>query len=107
MKTKVKYLGKTINNTSIKPDISTVFKIENDLNAQNGKEIMKLLGVLNWFRDHILNLSTKIASITSKLSKNNSFAWDKQDEDTVRNAINTIKEQIVLHHPDINKEFVL
>ncbi|KAF9761135.1 Transposon Tf2-9 polyprotein [Nosema granulosis] len=107
MKSEVKYLGKIINSTGIKPDISTIFKIENDLNPRNRKQLMKLIGVLNWFMDHIPNLSTRIATITSKLSINIPFSWDKKDEKIVQNIIITIKDQIILHHPDITKEFVL
>ncbi|KAF9762014.1 Retrovirus-related Pol polyprotein from transposon [Nosema granulosis] len=47
MKTEVKYLGKIINSEGIKPDISTIFKIENDLNQKNRKQLMKLFVVLN------------------------------------------------------------
>ncbi|KAF9761644.1 Transposon Tf2-9 polyprotein [Nosema granulosis] len=107
MKQEVKYLGKIINSEGIKPDISTIFKIENDLVPKNRKQLMKILGVLNWFRDHIPALSTRIATLTSKLNADSPFTWSHCDTDIVKDVINTIKEQITLHHPDINEEFIL
>ncbi|MGL4848965.1 MAG: RNase H-like domain-containing protein, partial [Clostridium sp.] len=73
----------------------------------NRKQLMKLLGVINWFRDHIPNLSVSLSCISNKLSGKRKFVWSNRDTQIVSRIVKTVKQQITLHHPDITKEFIL
>ncbi|KAF9756168.1 Transposon Tf2-6 polyprotein, partial [Nosema granulosis] len=103
----VRYLGKIIDKDGIRPDLSSLIKLEQIKVPHNRSGLMKLVGMINWYRDHIPNLSRLLSNITDKLSKSNPFKWDNEDTQAVDKIISIIKEQIKLHHPDISKPFVV
>ncbi|MGL4850979.1 MAG: pol polyprotein, partial [Clostridium sp.] len=103
----VKYLGKIINEKGIRPDLDSLIKLDNFKIPHDRKGLMKLLGLINWFRDHVPNLSQRLGSITSKLTKNGKFNWSAEDTKTIISIKKSIEEQTLLHHPDISKPFLL
>lgn len=68
---------------------------------------MRILGIINWFRDHILNLSRKLLRITENLKQDSTFSWSDQDTQQIERIIEDIKKNTLLHHPDISKPFTL
>ncbi|KAF9760652.1 Transposon Tf2-9 polyprotein [Nosema granulosis] len=108
LKNEVKYLGKIINKDGIRADLDSLCGIEKFQTPKNKTHLMKLLGKLNWFREHVPNLSNYLINITAKLKQTNSkFTWTREDENALDSVIKIIKSQIILHHPDLDKEFVL
>ncbi|ORD99557.1 POL3 [Hepatospora eriocheir] len=63
----VKYLGQIINGNGIRPDTSRISKLLNYLPANTPKKCQRVIGLLNWFRPYLPNLSQKISEITSKM----------------------------------------
>ncbi len=107
VKNEVTYLGKIINEDGIKPDVSTLVKLDNFFIPRTRKGLMQLLGFINWFRDHVPNLSQRLAHITNKLSYKDKFTWSEEDSQVISSITDIIRNQILLHHPDTSKPFVL
>lgn len=110
MKESVNYLGMIINKDGIRADVSRVDEYF-DLGPQNTKKkLQKLIGFINWFRDFIPNLSTKIIKLTDKLigaQNAKKIDWKEEDEIIKTDILKEIKEQILLEYPDFNQEFIL
>ncbi|KAF9760655.1 Transposon Tf2-9 polyprotein [Nosema granulosis] len=103
----VKYLGKIINEDGIKADTSALVKIDPLKIPRTKKQIMRILGIINWFRDHIPKLSQKITPITNKLQKNAKCTWSDYGTQCIKEIVKDIKTNIVLHHPDLENPFTI
>ena len=68
---------------------------------------MRIIGIVNWFRPYMQNLSSLLSGINMKLSKNYKFDWNQKDQETLELLQQKIKERILLNYPDFNKYFVL
>lgn len=105
-KNEVKYLGNIINNQGIRPDVSRTMKLKNFM-PKNKKDLQKILGLINWFRPFIKNLSTRLAGLYDKLQKENKFQWNQQDTTLINEIFSEINKQVMLNYPDFNKSFIL
>ncbi len=103
----VKYLVLIISKKGIKADISKIEKIQQLEVPKSKKQLQKLLGFINWFRDFLPNISTKIEPLTNKLKKRNNenFHWDKKDEKIRQDVFKLIINHSLLTHPDFSKDF--
>ncbi|KAG0438375.1 Transposon Ty3-G Gag-Pol polyprotein [Dictyocoela muelleri] len=57
----VNYLGNIISKEGIKPDISRVLSIETIKIPKTINQLQKLLGIINWFRPYVFDISRRIA----------------------------------------------
>ena len=103
----VTYLGQVISEAGIKPDLARINNLS--LNPPRGKrQIMKLVGLLNWFRPFLPNASLKLLRFTNKLQgKKETISWSKEDTESLVQVINEIKTQTPLRHPNYEDPFVL
>ncbi|KAI5153692.1 hypothetical protein ENBRE01_3227, partial [Enteropsectra breve] len=107
MQDEVTYLGCIVNAEGIKPDISKISNIQHMHPPSNVKQLLKILGFINWFRPFIQGLSSKIASLCEKTKKNIKFKWTAEDNTTLRKILNDIRGQPMLCHADVNLPFEL
>ncbi|KAF9761847.1 Transposon Ty3-G Gag-Pol polyprotein [Nosema granulosis] len=63
MNKEVKYLGKIIDERGIRPDTTVLLNLDKLAVPRNRKGLMQLLGIINWFRDHVPGLSQRIAPL--------------------------------------------
>lgn len=104
----VKYLGHIIDKNGIKSDTSKIDKLKAiQLPPKSIKELRAILGLLNWFRPYLYNLSAKISTLTDKLRGHEFRRWNNNDNEIVKSLIQCIQANIKLHHPDFTKEFQL
>ncbi|KAF9758300.1 Transposon Ty3-G Gag-Pol polyprotein, partial [Nosema granulosis] len=104
---KVTYLGNVVSEDGIQADISRVENCKLYMPPKNHKDVMKLVGLLNWFRPYIENLSQRMAPITAKLSNKTTFNWDNKEDAIVTRIIEEIKRRTLLNYPDPKKPFTL
>jgi hypothetical protein len=71
-KNEVVYFGHLISSDGIKADISRVSTFENYI-LKTAKQLQRTIGLINWFRLYIKNLSIKMASLIDKIKKNKKF----------------------------------
>eukprot|EP00477_Mikrocytos_mackini_P000180 GAHX01000190.1.p1 GENE.GAHX01000190.1~~GAHX01000190.1.p1 ORF type:complete len:526 (+),score=71.90 GAHX01000190.1:1842-3419(+) len=105
-KPSINYLAHIISKNGILPDISRVSSIEN-FTPKTKKQIRKVVGFLQWFRNFIPQLSKRIHSITEKTKADTTFSWTNKDSQTVKEIIDELKQKTLLQHPDLNSSFVL
>ncbi|KAG0435260.1 Retrovirus-related Pol polyprotein from transposon 17.6, partial [Dictyocoela muelleri] len=101
----VTYLGNIISEDGIKPDISRIDKLVNFKQPKSFKDVMKLVGFINWFRPYIKNISQKITPITHKLSQKNPFKWNYYDTKIIDSIYKDIKSQTLLSFPNYDDHF--
>jgi hypothetical protein len=80
----VRYLGHVIDKDRIKADIKKLYSIPERMSTPKTiKELRSVLGVINWFRPYIYNLSSRISSVTDKTKKNALKNWSEKDTERI------------------------
>ena len=110
-KTHVEYLGHTIDSEGITPVLRGLDALEKLKTPKTIRNVMQLVGILNWFRKYIPNLSKDIAAITDLLSgqnnKKDKIKWNKEHQSTLESIIEYLKSGPKLHYPNFSKPFDL
>jgi ribonuclease HI len=106
-KEEVIFLGHIISKEGIRPDTSRIKGLEEFPEPTSRKKLLQLLGLINWFRPFIKNLSQRIHSITEKTKQDVPFTWSKEDQLIITEILNTIKEATLLARPDYTIPFTL
>lgn len=103
---KVNYLRHSISEQGIKANLMQHDLLDKIVTTpKNVKQLQKTLGVINWFRPYIPNLSTKIAGVTEKVKKGKFAEWNEKDTTSLKNLIKEIKNNTELKHPDFSEKF--
>lgn len=103
---KVKYLGLIIDCKGIKPDNVELEKINKLVNVKNKKDVMRLVGFLNFYRSFIVNMSKKLLPITDKLSTSTKFYWGEKDSKIIKEIFKELANNKV-YFPNYKEEFHL
>lgn len=106
-KREINYLGHIINDAGIKPDTSKLDQFKLNESPKTRKQLLKILGVLNWFRPFIKNLSIKLKAITDKTSSKIPFTWSNDDSEKIKSVVEEIKQHTLISFPNYNEEFQL
>lgn len=96
MQTEVKYLGHIFNEEGIKPDTDRIRAVTNMPCPNNKKELQRFLGLVNYFRNFIPNLSQLTADLRKLLKKNSAFTWSDSYSQSIENIKNKITNSPVL-----------
>jgi hypothetical protein len=108
MQEAVIYLGNHISKEGLRADISKIVELKNKIGKpRNIKELRIIVGLLNWFRPYLSNLSCKIVTITNKLKNNELKNWKEEDTKCIYDILAEIEKKTLLHHPDFTKPFKL
>ncbi|KAG0435609.1 Transposon Ty3-G Gag-Pol polyprotein [Dictyocoela muelleri] len=71
------------------------------------KNLQRLLGKVNWYRQFIPNISKKLQNLYSKLSTKSNKIYIKDEEmNPIDEIYNHIKLKIFLYIPDLNKKIL-
>ncbi|KAG0438392.1 Retrovirus-related Pol polyprotein from transposon [Dictyocoela muelleri] len=102
-KSSVVFLGHIISQDGIRPETSKVdtFKYRE---PKTRKQLERLLGFINWFREYIPNAAEKLSEFYDILKiKNKTFKWTDENKSKMNEIFDEIKKQNLLHFPDLNK----
>ncbi|KAG0427530.1 Retrovirus-related Pol polyprotein from transposon 17.6, partial [Dictyocoela muelleri] len=102
IKAEITFLGQIISSDGIKPEISRIKGFEFK-EPKTKKHLMKIIGLVQWYRKYVPKLSHKLRYFFAKLKKDYKFQWNTSDTTNLNKIINEIKIQTLLSHPDINK----
>lgn len=103
----VSYLGYTFSEKGFQPDKQRVSKVLNWPSPTNKKEVLSVLGFLNYFRIFVKNFSLT-AAILYDLTRNDTvFSWTDIHESHLRELIAKVCSEPVLCYPDYTKEFII
>ncbi|KAG0439378.1 Transposon Tf2-9 polyprotein [Dictyocoela muelleri] len=99
------FLGHIINSEGVRPNTIALkdFKVPEKMTK---KKLEKILGLINWFRPYIHNLSGYTKQLYNKL-KNKKIEWSKGDTELITKIISKINSKPLLNYPDLNENFEL
>ena len=103
----VEYLGLMISRSGIKASPRHTEALSSMKSPTNHRQAMQVVGLINWFRPFVSNLSTKMARITELTKRDIEFGWTTEHEKDLRKVISEIQAEIRLSHPDFTKRFYL
>ncbi|KAG0440975.1 Retrovirus-related Pol polyprotein from transposon 17.6 [Dictyocoela muelleri] len=89
----VQFLGYILNSDGIRMETSKIEDFKHKT-PKTKKQLERLIGFLNWFRNCIPNLSLHLASFYEKLKiPGKSIKWEKMNEENLSKLMSIIKEQ--------------
>ena len=103
--TTVTYLGLEISANGIRPAQRNLETLKTLSNPKSKTGIRRIIGCINFFRSMIPNLSTRLASITSKTSSSAKFSWSADDEAIVQSIVSGLINTARNFQPDFSKPF--
>lgn len=103
----VSYLGMKFNSLGIKADENRVLAIKNLKAPSNKKELQSILGMINFLRPFIPNLSELIVPFKNLLKKDVIFSWNQIHEGQLNKIKTIICNLSLLSNFDINKPIVV
>ena len=103
----VKFLGHIINEHGLKPDLGSVEEFRKKTAPKTRKQLLSVIGYINWFRPYLINLSQRMKPITDKTKNNIKFRWTKEDQEIIDKLMDEIQNPISLSNPNLNDGFSL
>uniref|UniRef100_H3AL86 ribonuclease H n=1 Tax=Latimeria chalumnae TaxID=7897 RepID=H3AL86_LATCH len=107
MEAEVTYLGYHINAEGLQPVAEKACAIARAPEPTNVHELGSYLGLLNYYRRFIPNLSTRLAPLYKLLNKNVHFTWGPVQAQAFQLSKGLLQSYEVLIHYDPNKELIL
>ena len=90
-KSEIQYFGHLISQDGLRPDPSKVKAITQMASPTNVEELRQVLGLINYVRRFLLDLSTKLYPITDLLKRENDWVWSEAQE----RAFESVKAMLV------------
>lgn len=106
----VEVLGYRVNNKEIFPIFTDKTSKLLNRNIKTRKEVQRLVGLLNWYRKFIPNLSERICEITNLLKgrkDDKKITVTRQIKDEINKLSKIIANESKLDFPDFSKKFTL
>ena len=108
--TTVSYLGYSYSEDGYKPDPNRVSKVKNWPTPTTKRELLSVLGFLNYFRIFIKNYSltaAKLYDLTKNLNNDDKLDWTDEHENLLRELINKVCSEPILKYPNYDLEFII
>lgn len=97
-KEQVKFLGYVIGTTGISIDNERLKEIKNSRRPHNLKTLRGFLGVLNYYKRFIPDLSKKAQSLYGLLKKGVRWRWTEEHESAFNDLRNSFQESLMLNY---------
>ena len=106
MTAKTTFLGLKLSKNGVQSDSKRVNKLKEPI-PKTKNDIKKVLGVLQWFRPFVKNLSVETKFLTEMLKKTNRVHWNIEKQKKHNYLISEIKHELLLIYPDYSKIFII
>ncbi len=103
----VEYLGFVIRNGQLFPCEDKVEPMLALPTPQNRKELMSVLGTVQYYRRFIPNFANMAVPLFRLLKKNQVWNWSEREETAFKNIKESLAGRVRLTLPDFNKPFIL
>lgn len=103
----VTYLGHVLTSEGIKPSANLVKAIQDAPEPQNKEELRAYIGLLNYYRKFIPNLSSRLRELYTLLELNQTWKWSKACSDVFQSSKKWVLESNLLVHYDVSKPLIL
>ncbi|KAF9761224.1 Retrovirus-related Pol polyprotein from transposon [Nosema granulosis] len=108
LKDQVDILGSVVCHGKIVPDVSKLKERLHNVECKTKKDIQKIVGLLNWYREYIPGLSSRLTQITELLkTKDKKVHWTQEHMEIINKIRDELTSDICLNLPDYSKAFVL
>lgn len=101
------FLGYEISKNRIRPTNTRKEGIINYRSPKTKRELQRFLGLINYDRLFIKNITEKIKPLYKLLEKEIKFKWTEVEEETFQNIKKEWKNSLELYVPDMKGEFTL
>lgn len=101
----VKYLGMEISAKGIVPCQDNLDAIANTPIPESKTQLRRVLGMINYFRSMIPNLSQRLVPLTSLTKHNVNFHWTEDYTKILRSILHELKTKALNTFPDYSKPF--
>ncbi|KAK9702317.1 RNase H-like domain found in reverse transcriptase [Popillia japonica] len=102
-----KFLGYVVNGEGVKIDKERLEEIKGYRRPHNLKTLRGFLGILNYYKKFVTNLSEKAAPLYELLKKGKRWSWGEKEKNAFESLKQSFYANLVLKHPDFNKKFIL
>ncbi|KAG0442714.1 Retrovirus-related Pol polyprotein from transposon 17.6 [Dictyocoela muelleri] len=107
-KEEVEYLGHFITPRGYYPNTHKINILKNKPLPTNKKQLQRLLGIFNWFRPFLKDISNKLLFMTDKLrNKITKIFWSDVEAKKIREVWDEIKNASGLKYPNFSEIFLL
>lgn len=103
----VEYLGYIINREGISVNQERLKEITNYPRPTNLRTLRGFLGILNYYKRFIPNLSEKEIPLIALLKKGVRWKWDPGKETAFNNLKEEFSKNLMIYNPDYTKTFIL
>lgn len=107
MQEEVEYLGHVISKKGLEPSAHKVDAVLKAPQPRNVKELQSYLGLLNFYRKFLPNLSTVLQPLHALLSSTAKWSWTDNEEQAFQKSKELLTSATVLVHYDPAKPVVL
>src|SRR6266536_5752604 len=106
-KRKIKFLGHTIGTDGLRTDLENIEKIINCPVPTDVTGVRKFMGLCNYYRKFIKDLSKLSKPLRRLLKKDVKFLWGSKEQEIFEELKKTLTEAPILLFPNFDKPFVL
>lgn len=103
----VTFLGFKINREGVQMDEERVKTIQEYKRPINLKTLRGFLGLINYFRKLVPNISEKEIPLIKLLKKGNKWNWGDDQEEAFVTLKKEFMQNLKIYHPQYDKEFIL
>ncbi|CAL8129503.1 unnamed protein product [Orchesella dallaii] len=104
---KVKFLGHIISTEGIQRNPEKVTAVLAIPTPRTRRQLRSFLGAIGWFRHFLPQMADIAHPLYELLSGKKKFTWSAAAQEAMHNLKTLVSEDVMLHHPNFNKEFVL
>ncbi len=104
---KIKFLGHIIGTDGLRTDPKNIEKIINCPVPTDVTRVRKFMGLYNYYRKFIKDLSKLLKLLRGLLKKDVKFLWGSKEQETFKELKKILMEAPVLLFPNFDKPFVL
>ena len=107
LKTELQYLGHTITADGVAPDPNKIRAIVEFPTPKTTTSVKSFLGLVGYYRKFIPNFSRRAKPLNDLLKKTQTWKWEREQEESLRDLKEQITKPPVLQFPDFTQPFVL
>jgi hypothetical protein len=101
----IEYLGYWVSKSGLQPVPKRLEAIKNMVRQTTRKELIRFIGMVNYYRDMWVRRSELLASLTSMKSKYVNFNWTDEHQNAFENIKKIISREVTLTLPALSKPY--
>lgn len=103
----VKFLGYKVTREGTCVDSERLIEIKNYKRPHNLRSLRGFLGILQYYKRFVNNMSQKAVALYELLKKGRRWKWSTTEENAFIELKNSFYESLLLRHPNFNLPFIL